>query len=77
MSLPNPASETAIMKKFALASLGVLLPVAGAFAQVDVTAEAAQITTDGTAAITAIGGALVGLAVVAVVYKWAKGMIFG
>jgi uncharacterized membrane protein len=56
---------------------GVLLPIASAFAQVDLTAEAGQITTDGTAAITAIGGALVGLAVVAVVYKWAKGMIFG
>ena len=56
---------------------GVLLPIAGAFAAVDLTAEATAITTDGTAAITAIGGALVGLAVVAVVYKWAKGMIFG
>ena len=77
MSLPKLASVSSTMKKVALASLGVLLPVAGAFAQVDLSTEAAQITTDGTAAITAIGGALVGLAVVAVVYKWAKGMIFG
>ncbi len=77
MSPPKLASVSSSMKNVALASLGVLLPVAGAFAQVDLSTEAAQITTDGTAAITAIGGALVGLAVVAVVYKWAKGMIFG
>lgn len=38
---------------------------------------AATITTDGTAAITAVGGALIGLAGVAVVYKWIKGAIFG
>ncbi|EGU36429.1 hypothetical protein VIS19158_08228, partial [Vibrio scophthalmi LMG 19158] len=37
----------------------------------------AAITTDGTAAITEIGGALIGLAGVAVVFKWAKGAIFG
>jgi len=38
---------------------------------------ASSITTDGTAAITAVGGALIGLAGVAVVYKWIKGAIFG
>ncbi len=48
-----------------------------AFAAIDVTAATTAITTDGTAAITAIGGALIGLAGVAVVFKWAKGAIFG
>lgn len=34
------------------------------------------ISTDGTAAITAVGGALIGLAALAVVFKWIKGAIF-
>jgi hypothetical protein len=46
-------------------------------AAIDVTAATTAITTDGTAAITAIGGALIGLAATAVVFKWAKGAIFG
>lgn len=44
---------------------------------IDVTAATTTITTDGTAAITAVGGALIGLAGVAVVFKWVKGAIFG
>jgi hypothetical protein len=48
-----------------------------AFAVIDVTAATTSITTDGTAAITAVGGALIGLAGVAVVFKWVKGAIFG
>ena len=63
-----------MFKKISLALVG-LLPVS-AFAVVDVSAEVASLTTDGTAAITAIGGALIGLAGIAVVYKWAKGMLF-
>jgi hypothetical protein len=46
-------------------------------AAVDVSAATTAITTDGTAAITAVGGALIGLAGVAVVFKWVKGAIFG
>ena len=46
-------------------------------ATIDVSAATTAITTDGTAAITAIGGALIGLAATAVVFKWAKGAIFG
>ena len=46
-------------------------------AAIDVSSATTAITTDGTAAITAIGGALIGLAGVAVVFKWAKGAIFG
>jgi len=48
-----------------------------AFAAIDVSAATTSITTDGTAAITAVGGALIGLAGVAVVFKWVKGAIFG
>jgi hypothetical protein len=46
-------------------------------AAIDVSTAVTAITTDGTAAITAIGGALIGLAATAVVFKWAKGAIFG
>jgi len=48
-----------------------------AMAVIDVSAATTSITTDGTAAITAVGGALIGLAGVAVVFKWVKGAIFG
>jgi hypothetical protein len=46
-------------------------------AAIDVSGAVTAITTDGTSAITAIGGALIGLAATAVVFKWAKGAIFG
>jgi len=48
-----------------------------AFAVIDVTAATTAITTDGTAAVSAVGGALIGLAGVSVVFKWVKGAIFG
>ncbi|MFA0156110.1 major capsid protein [Vibrio sp. 10N.261.46.A3] len=35
------------------------------------------ITTDGTAAIIAVGGAMLGLAAIAITFKWAKASIFG
>lgn len=44
---------------------------------IDVAAATTAITTDGTTAITAIGTAMLGLAAVAVVFKWAKASIFG
>tara|TARA_R110001583_G_C5579721_1_gene402799 strand:+ start:450 stop:677 length:228 start_codon:yes stop_codon:yes gene_type:complete len=50
---------------------------AQSFAVVDVTAATTAISVDGTAAITAVGGALIGLAATAVVFKWVKGAIFG
>lgn len=48
-----------------------------AAAAIDVTAATTAISTDGSAAITEIGQALIGLAGLAVVFKWAKGAIFG
>lgn len=46
-------------------------------AAIDVTAATTVITTDGSAAIGSVGQALIGLAGLAVVYKWIKGAIFG
>ena len=67
------------MKKLGLAGLGTGLMIAASssFAAVDVTAATTALTTDGTAAITAVGGAIIGLAALAVVFKWVKGAIFG
>lgn len=48
-----------------------------AFAEIDVSAATTALTTDGSAAITAVGTALVGLAGIAVVFKWVKGAMFG
>lgn len=67
-----------MLRKISIATVA-LLP-ASVFAQtgnVDVTAQATSLQTDGLAAIGAIGAVLVTMAGVAVVYKWAKGMIFG
>jgi hypothetical protein len=64
------------MKK--IIGLGLLIAASSpAMAAIDVSAATDAITTDGTAAITAVGGALIGLAGTAVVFKWAKGAIFG
>lgn len=54
-----------------------VLSVAPAFAAVDVTAATTAITTDGGSAITEVGTALIGLAGIAVVFKWVKASIFG
>ncbi|WP_159357273.1 major capsid protein [Vibrio parahaemolyticus] len=48
-----------------------------AMADVDVTAATGVITTQGSAAIGSVGQALIGLAALAVVYKWAKAAFFG
>lgn len=42
-----------------------------------VDAAVTKISTDGGAAITAVGGAMLGLAGIAIVFKWAKASIFG
>lgn len=70
--------KTIKMKAIALATGALaVLGTSAAQAAIDVSAATTAISTDGTAAITAIGGALIGLAGVAVVFKWAKGAIFG
>lgn len=43
---------------------------------VDVTAIVGDLTTDGTAAITAVGTALLALAGIAVIFKWVKAAFF-
>ena len=67
------------MKK--LKHLGLLvastLMSSSVFAAIDVSAATTALTTDGSAAITAVGTALVGLAGIAVVFKWVKGAMFG
>ena len=60
----------------AVAGLGAAM-AAGTPATTAATTAAASFTSDGTGAITAIGGALLGLAGIAVVFKWAKAMFFG
>ena len=67
------------MKK--LKHLGLLVASAlmssSVFAAIDISAATTALTTDGSAAITAVGTALVGLAGIAVVFKWVKGAMFG
>lgn len=65
------------MKKLLVVTALAAVSATPAFAAIDVSSATTAITTDGTAAITEIGGALIGLAGVAVVFKWAKGAIFG
>jgi hypothetical protein len=43
---------------------------------VDTTAVVASLTSN-AAALTAVGGAIIGTLVIAVGYKWVKGMMFG
>jgi len=47
-----------------------------AFAAIDVTAATGTITTDGTSSITGIGQALLGLAALSLVFRWAKAAFF-
>lgn len=67
------------MKKYlaSAVALGSTVAASTASAAIDVTAATTAITTDGSAALTAVGGAMLGLAAIAVVFKWAKGAIFG
>ena len=57
--------------------LGTSAYLSVANAAVDTTAATTAITTDGGAAIAEVGAALIGLAGIAVVYRWVKGAIFG
>ena len=59
----------------------VILPVS-AFAEgsavvTSATAAATAISTDGVAVVAAIGGAMLAMAGVAILFKWAKAAIFG
>ena len=52
----------------------VVTGVASAAGEAD--AAVTLLTTDGAAAITAVGGAMLGLAAIAVIFKWVKASIF-
>jgi len=55
-----------------------MLPLAHADAVTGAAASAAQtFSSDGSTAIGAIGAAIIGVAVIAVLFKWVKGMFFG
>ena len=58
------------------ATLGGALAASNANAAVDVSAIVGDLTTDGTAAITAVGTALLALAGIAVIFKWVKAAFF-
>lgn len=58
-------------------ALGSSVVASASYAAIDLGDAVSSITTDGTAAITTIGGAMIGLAAVSVVFKWAKASIFG
>lgn len=58
-------------------ALGSAVLASASHAAIDVTPAVTQITTDGGGAISAIGAAMIGLAAIAVVFKWAKASIFG
>ena len=61
----------------AVGALSAVLPSASfATSSIDTTAVLASIT-DMQTAITAVGGAIIVVAAVAVGYKWVKGMLFG
>lgn len=63
--------------KAKILGLSTLLVASASRAEIDVSAATTAISTDGGAAIAAVGGALIGLAATAVVFKWVKGAIFG
>lgn len=58
------------------ATLGGALAASNANAAIDVSAVVSSLTTDGTAAITAVGTALLALAGIAVIFKWVKAAFF-
>lgn len=58
------------------AVVSAMLLSSSANAAVDVSGIVGDLTTDGTAAITAVGTALLALAGIAVVFKWVKAAFF-
>lgn len=65
-----------VLKVVAIGALTVAVSTP-ALAAIDTSAATTAITTDGGAAISEIGQAMLGLAAIAIVFKWAKGAIFG
>ena len=57
-------------------AFAALVGGSNANAAVDVSAIVGDLTTDGTAAITAVGTALLALAGIAVIFKWVKAAFF-
>lgn len=58
------------------ATLGGVMVASNANAAIDVSGVVGNLTTDGTAAITAVGTALLALAGIAVIFKWVKAAFF-
>lgn len=66
------------MYKKAIVLIGSVATSTQAFAASVVPAAAlTTLSTDGNDTMVAVGGAMIGLAVVAVLFKWAKAAIFG
>ncbi|MCB1878077.1 MAG: hypothetical protein KDH88_19045 [Chromatiales bacterium] len=76
MKYLNVARKYGARISAATVGASLLFTAQSSHAFIDVTGAVDTITTDGTAAITAVGGALIALAAVAVVFKWVKGSIF-
>lgn len=64
------------VKKYGVGAVASAALLTNANAAVDVSAVVGTLTTDGTAAITAVGTGLLALAGVAVVFKWVKAAFF-
>jgi hypothetical protein len=65
------------LKSLVLAGLVSVMSIAPSFAEaIDVTAATTQITTEGTAAVSAVGLAIIGLAAVAMTLRWVKATFF-
>lgn len=60
----------------AVAAVSLLAAAGAAHAAIDVTAVTTGID-DAKTAITTVGGALIGLAVVVMTYRWIKGFVAG
>ena len=60
-----------------MASVGAAFATTSGPATTAATTAASAFTSDGTGAVVAIGTALLGLAGIAVVFKWGKAMFFG
>ncbi len=75
--MKNSQKIKSFVKYGFIAALALVAANNPSFAAIDVSGATDSISTDGTAAVTAVGTAIIGLAGVAVVFKWVKGAIFG
>lgn len=67
--MKNLLKSALVAVSLAFASVSHAVPI-------DVTAPTAQISTDGTAAVTAVGLAIIGLAAVSMTLRWVKATFF-